>query len=384
MPRRAEHPSGQAGARGAHPRILPIAERLDADPRWAGRGVTIAFLDAGYFAHPDLCTPRDRIVAYHDLFARRATRRALLSPSVSAWHGMMTSVVAAGSGALSGGRYRGLAHEAELVLVKVGSAERILHDDIRRGIEWVIEHRERYGVRVLNISCGGDYEESYLTDGLSRAADAAVRAGITVVAAVGNAGHDPTPAVLPPASAPSVITVGGFDDGGEGADEGGYHSSYGPTIDGLQKPELVAPAIWVAAPILPGTPTAAQARLLALLDDADDRSLREFIAQHPGVDPELDAVASRDPYLLRQLIAAKRHDQKVLSGHYKHVDGTSFAAPIVSSVVAQMLEANPRLSPQEVKRALIRTARRLRGIAPERQGFGVIQPRAAVAAARGA
>jgi serine protease AprX len=377
----------QAVTRSGRPptrRILPIAERLRADERVAGRGVTIAFLDSGFFAHPDLTTPRDRILAYHSLFSRRTPRRALLDPEVSSWHGMMTSVVAAGNGALSSGRYRGLAHEADVVLVKVGSASRILHDDIRRGIEWVIAHRERYRIRVLNVSCGGDYEASYLTDALSRAADAAVRAGIVVVAAVGNAGHEPRPAVLPPASAPSVISVGGFDDGGEGLHEGGYHSSYGPTIDGLQKPELIAPSIYVAAPILPGTPTADQARLYALLDAADDASLRGYILDHAAVDPDLVAVADRAPYLIRQLLGAKRHDQKVISGHYKHVDGTSFAAPIVSSVAAQMLEVSPGLSPQRVKTILIRTARRLRGMPPERQGWGVVQPRAAVEAARGA
>ncbi len=363
-------------------RVLPVAERLRADERAAGRGVTIAFLDSGFYAHPDLTTPRDRILAYHDLFARRTSRRALLHPDVSSWHGMMTSVVAAGNGALSGGRFRGLAHEADVVLVKVGSASRIEHDAIRRGVEWVIEHRERYRIRVLNVSCGGDYEESYLTDGLSRAADAATRAGIAVVAAVGNAGHDARPAVLPPASAPSVITVGGFDDGGAGDHEGGYHSSFGPTIDGLQKPELIAPAIFVAAPILPGTPTAAEARLLALLDAADDSSLRGYLQQHAGVVPELDAVADRDPYLIRQLVRVKQRDEHVLSGHYKHVDGTSFAAPIVSSVVAQMLEVNARLTPQRVKTILIETARRLRGMPPERQGWGAVQPRAAVDAAR--
>ena len=362
--------------------IRPIAERLDADDRYAGRGVTIALLDSGFFAHPDLTTPRDRIVAYHDIFARRASRRALRDVNTSAWHGMMTSVVAAGNGALSHGRFRGLAHEADLVLVKVGSAERIKHDDIRIGIEWVIEHRERYGVRVLNISCGGDYEESFLTDGVCRAADAATRAGITVVAAVGNAGHEPRPKVLPPASAPSVLAVGGFDDGGEGSRAEGYHSSYGPTVDGLLKPELCAPAIWVAAPILPGTPTADQARILALLGATEDDSLHAVLRDHPGIDRELDAIADRDPYLIRQLIALKRRDQKVISGHYKHVDGTSFAAPIVSSVVAQMLEANPRLSPQQIRSALIRTASPLPGIGFNRQGWGVVKPRAAVEAAR--
>jgi serine protease AprX len=365
-------------------RILPIAERLHADTGYAGRGVTIAFLDAGFYAHPDLCSPNDRIVAYHDLFAAEVSRRDLDRSDASSWHGMMTSVVAAGNGALSGGRFRGLAWEASLVLVKVGSAHRIVHDDIRRGIEWVLDNRVRYDIRVLNISCGGDYEESYLTDGLCRAADEASRAGIVVVAASGNAGHHAQHPVLPPASAPSVVAVGGLDDGGAGEHDGSYHSSYGLTIDGLQKPELIAPAIWVAAPILPGTPTAAQARLLALLDEARDEEIPGLLVEHAGVDPDLDATAGREPYLVRQVVAAKWHDEKVISGHYKHVDGTSFAAPIVSSVVAQMLEANPRLKPYQCRRILMTTARGLPGIPLDRQGWGVVQPRAAVAAARAA
>jgi serine protease AprX len=367
-----------------HRRILPIAERLHADTGYAGRGVTIAFLDSGFYAHPDLKRGRDRIVRYHDLFHPDADPSVLERPDASAWHGMMTSVVAAGNGELSGGRFRGLAWESDVVLVKVGSAHRIVHDDIRRGIEWVIENRARHNIRVLNISCGGDYEESYLTDGLSRAADEAARQGIVVVAAAGNAGHDAQHHVLPPASAPSVIAVGGLDDGGAGEHTGHYHSSYGLTIDGLQKPELIAPAIWVAAPILPGTPTAAQARLLALLDEARDEELHTLLVEHAGIDADLDAVAGREAYLVRQIVAAKWHDQKVISGHYKHVDGTSFAAPIVSSVVAQMLEANPRLRPYQVRRILMTTARGLPGIPLERQGWGVVQPRAAVAAARAA
>jgi serine protease AprX len=365
-------------------RILPISERLHADPSCAGRGVTIAFLDSGFYAHADLTTPRNRIRAYHDLFTPGASLAALETPDASSWHGMMTSVVAAGNGALSEGRFRGLAWDADVVLVKVGSAHRILHDDIRKGVEWVIEHREKYNIRVLNISCGGDYEESYLTDHLSRAADDATRHGIVVVAAAGNSGHDPAHHVLPPASAPSVIAVGGLDDGGAGERNWHYHSSYGLTVDGLQKPEIIAPAIWVAAPILPGTSTAAQAQLLSLLDAAEDEELPGLLVQHAGVDPDLDAIAGREGYLVRQLAAAKLHDQKVLSGNYKHVDGTSFAAPIVSSVVAQMLEANPRLRPQQCRRILMQTARGLPGIPLERQGWGVVQPRAAVAAARAA
>ena len=69
---------------------------------------------------------------------------------------------------------------------------------------------------------------------------------------------------------------------------------------------------------------------------------------------------------------AKLRDNNVISGHYKHVDGTSFAAPIVASVAAQMLEANPALTPHEVKSILMRTARRLPHVPVDQQGWGVV------------
>src|SRR4029450_224687 len=150
---------------------LPVAERVGADQRFTGRGVVAAFLDAGFYAHPDLTEPVNRIRGSVNPVGGRSGGGQLHRTDVSSWHGMMTSVVAAGNGALSGGRFRGLAWESDLVLVKVGSAHPIVHDDIRRGIDWVLENRERYNIRVLNISCGGDYEESFLTDPLSRSAD---------------------------------------------------------------------------------------------------------------------------------------------------------------------------------------------------------------------
>jgi serine protease AprX len=363
--------------------ILPTAVRLGASDPFRGRGVTIAFLDSGFYAHPDLVEPEDRILAYVDVTNPRARRRDLATPEISSWHGMMTSVVAAGNGRLSGGLYRGLASESRLVLVKCGSARRIRHDDIRRGLEWVIRNRRRYGIRIVNVSCGGDYEASYLQDALSRAADEATRAGLLVVAAAGNRGREPRHPVLPPASAPSVLTVGGLDDKNRlvfaGYDM--YHSSYGPTLDGLQKPEVIAPGIWVAAPILPGTPTSAQAQLLARLGAAPDDELGAILAESPGIDATLDAARTLAPALLRQLVVAKLRDNNVISDAYKHVDGTSFAAPIVSSIAARMLEANPRLKPQDAKLILIGTARRLPHVEVDRQGWGIVDPRAAIQAA---
>jgi serine protease AprX len=364
--------------------ILPTPLRLEAPADLAGRGVTIAFLDAGFYAHPDLTLPHDRIAHYVDITRPGRTRADLETPDVSSWHGMMTSVVACGNGWLSRGLYRGVASEARVVLVKCGHVRRVAHDDIRRGLEWVLAHRERYDIGIVNISVGGDYEASYMHDALSQAAEALVRAGVFVCAAVGNAGHQPGHPVMPPASAPSVLAVGGLDDKNQLAfdDYDMYHSSYGPTIDGLQKPEVIAPGIWVAAPILPGTPTAAQADLLAKLAHAPASELRDIIEAHPGVDDALDQAAHLEPPLIRQLVEARVRGENVISGSYKHVDGTSFAAPIVSSVAALMLEAKPSLTPQAIRRILIDTARRLPHVPVDRQGWGMISPARAVEAAR--
>jgi serine protease AprX len=364
--------------------ILPTPLRLGARERYRGRGVTIAFLDSGFYAHPDLVEPTDRILRYLDVTNPRARREELRRPDTSSWHGMMTSVVACGNGRVGGGFYRGLASEASLVLVKCGSVRRIVHDDIRKGLDWVIRNRRRYGIRIVNVSCGGDYEASYLHDPLSQSAERAAREGLLVVAAAGNLGRLPHHPVIPPASAPSALTVGGLDDKNRLAFSGYemYHSSYGPTIDGLQKPEVLAPGIWVAAPILPGTPVAERAWLLSLLAPLEGAALRAALAAHPGVDPVLDAAADAHPHQLRAFVERRLREENVISEHYKHVDGTSFAAPIVASIAAQMLEARPELKPHELKRLMMSTARRLPQVEADRQGCGVVDAERALLAAR--
>src|SRR2546421_5491924 len=363
-----------------HAFVLPTPLRMDADQRFTGRGVTIAFLDSGFYAHADLTTPRNRIRAYHSIFATEGDQTSLETTDVASWHGMMTSVVAAGNGALSDGFYRGIASEADVVLVKIGRTGRISEDQIRQGLEWVLAHAEEYQIRVVNISAGGDFEESYLSNPLSQTVERCTRAGLTVVCAVGNAGHVPGHPVLPPASAPSCIAVGGLDDQNslDRARRGMYRSSYGPTIDGLQKPEVIAPGIWVAAPILPRTPTAEEAELYAKLDAASDEELPELISENRGIDKDLDQAACLRIPLLRQLITIKLREGNVINQYYKYVDGTSFAAPIVSSIIACMLEANPRLSPQQIKHILVDTAERVPGIEVDRQGWGVVSARQAV------
>jgi serine protease AprX len=359
---------------------LPTPLRMDADDRFRGRGVTIAFLDSGFYAHPDLTQPHNRIVAYKSIFAAKDDPTSLQNPDVASWHGMMTSVVAAGNGHLSNGLYRGIASEANVVLVKIGKTGRIPESNIETGLRWVVEHKDQYQIRVVNISAGGDFEQSYLKNSLCQVVEEAVSLGLTVVCAVGNAGLAPGHPVLPPACSPAAIAVGGLDDQNslDRARRGMYRSSYGPTIDGLQKPELIAPGIWVAAPILPHTPTADEASLYATLDAAGDDELLEIIVAHKGVDKDLDVAKDLAVPSLRQLITIKLQEGNVINQDYKFVDGTSFASPIVASTVACMLEANPGLTPQQVKRILIDTAERVVGVEVERQGWGVVAPRRAV------
>lgn len=358
--------------------VLPTWLRLGAHEHFTGRGVTIAFLDSGFYQHPDLTTPHSRILAYHNIVPKGTGTLDSIEPA--SWHGMMTSVVAAGNGALSGGFFRGLAPDCNVVLVKISKSGHIPEKNIERGLKWVLENRERYQIRVVNISAGGDNESSYLDNSLCQMVERAVREGLVVVCAVGNAGWSPGHPVLPPATSPSSIAVGGLDDQNslDRARHSLYRSSYGPTFDGLQKPEVIAPGIWVPAPILPHTPTAAEAELYARLDRASDEELLPFIEEHKDVDRDIYEARTLPIYLIRQLVSVKLHEADVISEHYKFVDGTSFAAPIVSSTVACMLEANSQLTPQQVKRILIDTAERLPGVEIDRQGWGVIAPRRAV------
>ena len=177
---------------------LPVPVRMDADERYTGRGVTIAFLDSGFYAHKDLIEPNNRIVAYHNIFAAEDDPASLQRPDVASWHGMMTSVVAAGNGHLSDGFYRSIAPEANVVLVKIGKTGRIPESNIETGLRWVFANKEKYGISVVNISAGGDFEQPYLHNSLCQLVEEVVKAGLTVVCAVGNAGLAPGHPVLPP------------------------------------------------------------------------------------------------------------------------------------------------------------------------------------------
>ena len=363
--------------------ILPTGLRLDADPRYTGKGITICFIDSGFSLHPDLVKSRNRIKTILDMTGTENSKvsgtKTAHSDSTSDWHGTMTTVVCAGDGWLSKGLYKGIASDAELVLLKVQDGKgRITTGYIVRALEWVLENHKEMGIRIINISLSDDKEGSYKDSKVDQLAEALIAEGIVIVAAVGN---DEYANIYPPANSLNVIAVGGIDDGNELNHGNGkaWHSSYGKTIDNLMKPELVAHAIWVAAPILCNTAEQEEAEtlyhLLSLTGDSFFQELNNNISK-TRLDHSI--LSGTDLFYKKELIRNRIQSAKYISPNYMHVDGTSFSAPVVSAVIAQLLEVDPMLTPGQIRQILFKTAKRITNIPPERQGFGVIQPRKAI------
>src|SRR5204862_7462396 len=127
---------------------------------------------------------------------------------------------------------------------------------VMEGLDWAISNRRTYNIRIINLPLGHPVVESYLDDPLCQAAQRAADAGIVVVAAAGNFGKtsDGRPIVggiITPGNTPSVLTVGALNTRGTAArsdDVMATYSSRGPTlVDGVLKPELVAPGNRIVA-----------------------------------------------------------------------------------------------------------------------------------------
>ena len=188
-----------------------------------GRGITAAVLDTGISRHPDYS---ERIVAFRDFVNGK--------PSCydDASHGTHVAGILGGSGKSSGGKYCGIAPGCRIVSGKVldsfGAGE---VENLIRAIEWVIEQRDVYRIRILNISAGTTRtEEDRQARELLRCVERAWDGGLVVIVAAGNLGPDPE-CITIPGNCRKVITVGAFD----------HYSGCGPTSECICKPELVAP-----------------------------------------------------------------------------------------------------------------------------------------------
>ena len=227
-------------------------------------------------------------------------------------HGTFIAGLIAGNGAASGGEYRGVAPGANLVSVKIAGRDGASDvSTVIAAIQWTVSFKDRYGIKVMNLSLGTDGTQSYKTDPLNYAVERAWGAGIAVVVAASNRGPA-AGTIAKPGDDPWVITVGAVDDRGTpgvGDDSIPQFSSRGPTAaDGLAKPDVVAPGAHVVSLRAPGS----------------------------AIDTEFP---------------------NSIGNGYRKGSGTSMATAVVSGAVALMLQRNPAMAPDQVKYALMSTAR---------------------------
>ncbi len=356
--------------------IVPTPIRLNVNPKYSGKGITICFIDSGFYPHPDL---NNRIKIIVDITNSKNKKSYFNNSHPESWHGMMTSSVCCGNGLMSDGLYKGIASDAELVLLKVQDKDgKISTANIVRALQWVIRNHKKYQIRIINLSLGDDFATSIHESEIDKLAEKAISKGIVIVAAVGN---EENASIKPPANAENVIAVGGLNDNNrlENTGRNLYHSTYGKTIDGLIKPELIAHSCWIAAPILPGTFEKAEAEALHEIVSKGDAQLKTILNAKIHL-TQLDLHLKDEDSIpeIRQRVTSRIQQTKYFSKDYVHVDGTSFAAPIVSSVIAQMLEANPELTPLQVREIICSTATKLEEHDIIRQGYGLIHPRKAI------
>ncbi len=382
---------GSAGEVNGY-KIFPTPLRLFANEKLTGKGVTICFIDSGFYPHPDLVAPKNRILAHLDITQKSNDGNFRELPLIhhssfnthhSQWHGTMTAVVCAGNGQLSNGMYRGIASNANLVLLKAtDESGAITAENIVCALDWAVKNSAKYKIKIINLSVYDDETVSWEKSKIDKAVERAVAKGISVVAAAGN---DPNAPIRPPANSPHAITVGGLNDRNtlDPLLNTLYHSTFGETIDQFQKPDLIAPAIWLAAPNLPGSVEQAEAAALFDLLHTDDDLLKLKLDTFLPKIQLAGQLLFENMETIRQAVARRMDEAKYISPHYQHADGTSFAAPIVCSVIAQMLEANPRLDPLTIREILCVTARKIANESAERQGWGAVQASHAVQMAGG-
>jgi len=265
-----------------------------------GKGIKVGIVDTGIDPdHPDLA---GRIVQMKDFTGQ--------GPNDNHGHGTHVAGIIGGTGAASGGKYKGVAPECVYYTAKVlrgdGSGST---SDVMAGVEWAVQQ----GVQVINLSLGSDGACDG-TDALSVTCDAATGKGVVVCVAAGNAGPGAS-TVGSPGCAKTVITIGATTK----TDTIASFSSRGPTSDGRIKPDLCFPG---------GSIIACRAKGTSMGTPVDDS--------------------------------------------YTQASGTSMATPHAAGACALLLQTKPGLAPQQIKDILMSTAKDLH-LAPNSQGEGRAQ-----------
>ncbi|MDQ1705180.1 MAG: serine protease AprX, partial [Frankiaceae bacterium] len=291
-----------------------------------GQGIDVAVLDSGVTPVAGL-SASNKVVYGPDLSFDSQTSAAYLD---GYGHGTVIASIIGGNDGTAGG-FQGVAPGARIISVKVGASNGAVDvSQIIAGIDWVTAHAHDPGmnIRVLNISLGTDSTQSYQSDPLAHAAEAAWRNGIVVVAAVGNTGSA-TRTLADPAADPYVMAVGSEDPVGTIITTDDVVSPFSARGTSERRPDIVAPGSYVLGLRAPGS----------TLD-----------LQYP----------------------AARVGDRYLRG-----SGTSQATAVVSGAVADVLSARPNLTPDRVKKLFKKSATSISG-GSNYIGAGLINVGAAV------
>ena len=355
---------------GVRKMLDTAAPAIGAGAAWGmygvtGQGVGVAVIDSGIADHSDFVrlgpdgTPvGSRIVAVQDW----------CSTSEGGWgadacgHGTNVAGTIGGNGINSTNvdpddpefyrTFTGLAPEANLVNCRVLDGDGTgMVSDVIEAIEWCVERRDQYNIRVMNLSLGRPVGESFETDPLCQACEYAWFEGIVVVTSAGNIGYEGYSTILSPGNDPYVITVGAVNDMGtadRSDDEICGYSSRGPSpIDHVLKPDLVAPGNQIAA-------------------------VRHRNSQLEQTHAYTNVVAPE--YYMIDYGGKDRNNTKrgVKDSEYFVLSGTSMASAVTAGACALMVEADPSLTPDDIKTRLMLTAEKSGQYGPLWQGAGYL------------
>ena len=260
----------------------------------------------------------------------------LSNNSVGDGRGHGTFVAGIAAGAATG--KAGASPQSKIVSIDVMNDRGMANtSDVIAAADWIVKNKDAYGIRVANFSLHSSVPASIMWDPLNAAVERLWFSGVVVVAAAGNYGLSGGPSGVPyaPGNDPFIITVGAVDIDGSPRntrdDLAAPWSAYGYTLDGFAKPDLAAPGRYMVGPVPAGSTLT--------------------------LDKPLNMVGT----------------------NYMQLSGTSFAAPIVAGAAAQILAAHPNWTPDQVKGALMLSAKHLPDALPLSAGVGEVSAAAAAA-----
>jgi hypothetical protein len=308
---------------------------------YTGTGVDVAVIDTGVTPVDALAAP-GKIVYGPDL-SLDSQDDNLRNLDANGHGTFMAGIIAGNDGTASGSyadnpsSFLGVAPDARIVSLKVGTADGSVDvSQVIAAVDWVVQHRKDNGlnIRVLNLSYGTDSTQSYLVDPLAFAVEQARKAGILVVVASGNEGYVADNGTLAdPAYDPKLFAVGASDSRGTlGADDDRV-ASYSSTGNASRSVDIVAPGSHIVGPRVPGS----------------------FVDLVRGDAGDVDASLMRG-------------------------SGTSEAAAFVSGAAALVLQQRPSISPLQLKRLFMDNADSLSGFTSIQQGKGLIDMRSMLSA----